>query len=131
MKSIIMFTDRPLDYIECKKVLEPLFPKIIINEQQVFYGYSPNSFNFDFEYERDQDSIDPLPKDMADRIPVKNPYCVNLNFHKENMVKKIVAALYPLYPELFIYEDQIDWYGTAKEYIDLDYSKYEGYDYCK
>ena len=123
MKSIIMFTNNPLDYKECSKVLEPVFPGITINEIQCFYGKPPKSFNFDFEYERDQDSLDPLDEALANKIPVKNPYCTVLDYHKDQMAQKVVKALLPLYPELYILDDQTEWLGEAKEYIELDYVK--------
>ena len=123
MKSIIMFTNSPLDYEKCSKVLEPIFPGILVNNIQCFYGTPPKSFNFDFEYERDSESLDPLDKELAEQIPIADPYCTVLDYHIDHMAQKVVNAIKPLYPELFILDDQTGWLGTADDYVKLDYSK--------
>lgn len=131
MKSIILFTDNPIDCTTCEKALKPVFPKIDIKDPYVFFGKPPKSFSFELEYKRDQESFEPLSKEMASRIPINNPYCTVIDFHFEDMMKQVVTAFMPYYPELFIYEDQIDWYGAADEYIKLDYSEYYYPDYSK
>ena len=119
-----MFTDTLIDYKKCKEVLEPVFQKIIINENGGSYGNPPKSFYFDIEYEREAESIEPLDEDMRAKIPIKNPYCTNLDFHFEDLAKKVVGLFKSMYPELYIYENQINWFGTAEEYINLDYNKF-------
>lgn len=123
MDSIIMFTNSPLDYKQCAKVLEPIFPGILINKIQCFYGGYPNSFNFDFEYERDQDSLDPLDDELAKQIPIENPYCTVMDYHKDYMAQNVVNAIKVFYPEMFILDDQTDWIGSADEYVEIDYGK--------
>ena len=131
MKSIILFTDSPIDSTICDKALKPVFPKIKITDAYVFYGKPPKSFNFDIEDKRDKDSFEPLDEETASKIPISNPYCTVISFHYEDMMKQVVTALEPLFPELFICEDQIDWFGTADEYINLDYSEYYYPDHSK
>ena len=123
MKYIILFTNSPIDYKQGQSVLEPIFPGIEVGETYTYYGSAPRSITLDIDLEREEDSIEPLPQEMKERIPLNNPYCATLNFHMENMAKKVVAALSSIYPEMFVYEDQLDWYGTAKEFLDLDYNK--------
>ena len=131
MKSIILFTNSPIDDKTCEKALRPVFPKIKIQKDYIWFGNPPKSFNFEIEDKRDKDSFEPLDDETAAKIPINNPYCTVIDFHFEDMMKKVVEAFLPYYPELFVYEDQIDWYGTANEYIKLDYSEYYYPDFSK
>ena len=123
MKSLIMFTNSPLDYEKCLEVLEPIFPGILVNKLQCFYGNPPKSFNFDFEYERDKDSLDPLDDELANRIPIENPYCTVMDYHKDHMAQKVVNAIKVFSPEMYILDDQTDWLGPADEFVKIDYGK--------
>ena len=131
MKSIILFTNSPIDDKAFEKALKPVFPKIKIKENSIWFGNPPKSFNCELELKREKDSFEPLDKEMEARIPINNPYCTLIDFHFEDMMKKVVEAFLPYYPELYIYEDQIDWSGTADEYIKLDYSEYYYPDFTK
>ena len=122
MKSLIMFTSKPLDYTECKKALEPIFPGIIVNEEQCYFGNPPKSFNFDFDSERNDESLCPIEKDIIDQVPIDNPYCTLVDYHKDSKAQKLIAALVSIYPDLYVLEDQISWVGPANEDIKLDYN---------
>ena len=124
MKSIILFTDKPINYIECQTVLEKIYPNIKMGETYTHYGNPPKSFSIEIELERENTTIEPLDDDLTRRVPIVHPYCTTISFHKEIIAQRVVEAILTLYPELYIYEDQLDWAGTANEYLKLKIGDY-------
>lgn len=125
MKSLQLYTNAPIDSIKIRSALEPIFPGIIIEPTGTYWGKPPKSWQL-FTYKtRIKDEEPTFTEEDQALIPIINPYYTDLDFHDETIAKKAVNAIWSVYPELYVYEDQLGWTGPAEEYIELDYSNFD------
>ena len=119
MKNIILLTDKPIEKDSCREIFLNVFPnKEIINDdkESLLLGRPYSNINVIYSYDRVLDENSSFSEDDAKHIPLNNPYCTIVEFHKIAIAKQAVSALVTKYPELYIYYDEEDWYGTPVEF---------------
>lgn len=57
-----------------------------------------------------------FPDEVKEKIPLTDPYCTNVEFHREKDVCRLISAILPLFPEMYVIDDG-DSVCAAKEYI--------------
>lgn len=117
MNSIIIYTENKPIPEDCAKSLKKYFKHVHTNTNQVCCINTPESFYIDFWEERINDSIEPLTKKEQKIIKMNNPYSLDIDFHFVSIIRKVVQAIFDIYPDAVVYDDQENWYGPAKEYI--------------
>ena len=124
MEDLLLFTDSPFDQTKCQQALQTVFKGIDVGKDYIHYGKPPKSFAIEAELQRENETTDPLDKDIAKRVPILHPYCTILSYHYESisMAQKVIAALKTVYPELYIYDDY-EWVGAADDFLKLNYQE--------
>ncbi len=133
MRDIFLFTSKPMDFAECEKVINASI-RHVVSEPDInrFRSTSKNHWYFTIENGNIYDEVTEEDytdnpgyirelDDWAAKIPVKDPYINRLESYRSIDVKRLVAALVTIYPDLYVNVDDDNWYGTAQEYIDTEF----------
>jgi hypothetical protein len=127
MRDILLFTEQPMVYEDCKRSILRDVKKADTNQTDGFWSTAKFFWSFDIENETvfenasSPEYIQELT-DWAKRIPIKDPFINYMEVHRSIDAKRIIKALLPLYPELYInIDDESDWFGSAQEYLDTEF----------
>ena len=119
MNNLIFFTDNLVDTKEFFNMLTKTRKRVLLSKDLTYIsgGKFPYTFYLDFETEREKESYEPLTDDFRKKIPLSNPYCILVDLHMYTTTKMLVKVLKQLAPELYVYDNQENWFGTADEFL--------------
>ena len=127
MRDIYLFTSKPMDFAECKKVINEKIKYVDDNLVRSFWSTSKNHWYLDLDNDgmfddiTDEGHLEDI-KEWAERIPIGKPFLNRLGIHRSIDAKRLVAALVTIYPDLYVNVDDTEqFFGTAQEYIDTEF----------
>lgn len=122
MKDIFLLTDRPIVWSDCKTAILSVFPNAKGDNSMLLIGQSPKTLQIWFDagennrlYNQDESGSD-FPASVKEQITLDNPYCTNIEFHRERDICKLLSVLLPLYPEMVLIDDDDRVFG-GKQYL--------------
>ncbi len=123
MRDIFLITDRRITWNECKNCILNEFRDAVGDEKLLVTGKSPKTVQVWFCSDEDQCKLfgvsgggSDFPEEVKEKIPLTDPYCTNVEFHREKDVCRLISAILPLFPEMYVIDDG-DGVCAAKEYI--------------
>jgi hypothetical protein len=121
MNKLTIITNENLDFDKVKALLKKSFPnKEVKDEKQnyLFLGKFPTEFILELNIDDYFDNPEyAFSQETIDLIPFKNKYCNDISYHSFTIIKNVVKILLDLYPEMWIYDDDYLWIGSAKDFI--------------
>lgn len=125
MRNAVLYTKQPVDKDKCFEIIKGVIPKTESYETQIVIGKPPRSICLWFpSYNIDDIQGEIEKKEMSEgleHIPYEKPYFTNVDFHNPNKLKKIVALLSAIYPEIIVWVDDDKFY-TAQEFAETDFN---------
>ena len=128
MRDFYLFTKKPIVFAECKEKILAEVKKCRPYEgggESGFQGERKNFWTFELENGGIFDDVENREEredllQMEASVPIENPYVNYFGCHRSIDLKRMLAVLVQIYPELYVNDDG-DWYGTAQEYIDTEF----------
>ena len=126
MRDFYFFTSKPVTAKDCYEDLKKEIKYIEMNgDSDIWINYSKSRSFLWLYNERLSDGIYESEEEFEEeknRIPIQDPYINFFETHRSIDVKRVVKVLMKIYPELYIYMDELEgWYGTAQEYLDTEF----------
>ena len=125
MRDIFLVTRKRMTWEDCGAALTAAFSDDDGNETGVRIGRSPRTVQIWFEADEKAAKLydtraggSDFPSGVKRLVPQEDPYCTNAEFHREKDVCAVVSVLLPLYPDLFLI-DEDDRVFSAAEYLAL------------
>ena len=128
MRDFYLFTKKPIMFADCKEKILAEVKKCRPYEgggESGFQGEIKNFWTFElenggiFDYVENREEREDLLQ-MEASVPIENPFVNYFGCHRSIDLKRMLAVLVQIYPELYVNDDG-DWYGTAQEYIDTKF----------
>ena len=109
MRDIFLITDRRITWSECKNCILNEFRDAVGDEKLLVTGKSPKTVQVWFCSDEDQCKLfgvsgggSDFPEEVKEKIPLTDPYCTNVEFHREKDVCRLISAILPLFPEMYV-----------------------------
>ncbi len=117
MRDIFILTNTKLSYENCKDIVASRILNADGNEHVISFGEPPKSvylwFSTDETDERmyNENEAGGFDAELQQLVPMQNPYCVNVEFHRLIDVQKLVSALFECFSELYVIDDDDNVYS--------------------
>ena len=122
MLDLIIISDKPIFSKEASNLLKREFSYFIVrgdDPDTLYMKKDGEGFELWFSPNDVLDDPEHFMEETIDRCPNKKAYLTNLSYTSEEIAKKIISILKPLYGNMWIQSDEYDdWFGTADEFID-------------
>ena len=128
MRDFYLFTKKPIVFADCKEKILAEVKKCRPygeNGEIGFCGTGKFFWTFELENGGIFDDVENREEredllQMEASVPIENPFVNYFGCHRSIDLKRMLAVLVQIYPELYVNDDG-DWYGTAQEYIDTEF----------
>ena len=124
MRDLELLTSKQIELEDIYGVIDKNFKIKGSSNEGIFFGKYPNSVDITFKKSRMfsdcEFESDLFEEEYKGKIPIENAFRTSVRYHVTSITKKLVTSLLPLFPELCIYDNDEDWLGTAKEYLDKE-----------
>ena len=126
MKGITLITDRGIKYEEFVPIikkglndLSPIYEEVPKGNDDgyLYLGKTPNSLAIYFSPNDRLCEDDGFEASELQKIPFE-PFATDVNFRLYPILIRLIKIFLQLFPNLYILDDQDDYLGPAKEYID-------------
>jgi len=125
MKGITLITRQGLSYNEGAPIIKKEFSELQLtsdekpqNEEEgcLYFGKTPNCLIVYFSPNDILSEEEGFTKDELQRIPFV-PHATDVNFRRYGVVLRLIEALLPSFPELYVLDDEEDYLGPAADFI--------------
>lgn len=123
MRDIFLITKSKITWNSIKDTVVQAFPSADGGDTFVLIGKFPKTIQMWFDTSDEGDKLSDkqkgdtdFPAEVKKRIPFPQGFVTNAEYHLKKEVCKLISALLPLYPELFLIDDN-DKVFSAEEYL--------------
>ena len=120
MRDIILFSNRQIVKEDCFSVLEKEVQNIKNNGNDLMID-AKNRLYLNFSSQRINEPKDESSIEFQKHIPIYNAYLTFIETYRFIDAKRVINVLLSIYKELYVYIDDIDWYGKAEEFINTEF----------
>ena len=120
MRDFYLFTNTKITGEKCFELLKQNCPNAKWTENVYLSLTGRHRAYLWFSSDRVDDGLDCDIEENKKHVPLENPYIAHLEAYRSIDLKRMLAVLVQIYPELYVNDDG-DWYGTAQEYIDTEF----------
>ena len=125
MRDIELLTNKKMVLEDVYDIIKKNFKIVDCVKTGMMLGKYPRTLDLDFYkgrmYSDCEIKTELFDKEYKNKIPLGNAYRAIVGYHLTNATKKLVTVLLNVYPELCVYDNDEDWIGTAKEYLEKEY----------
>ena len=125
MRDFYFFTSKPITIEDCFDALKSEIKNVDYYDQNGIFIKGKHRSYIHFENDRLTDFIfedDEDYEEFKNKIKVDNPYVTDFETYRSIDAKRVITVLMKLRPELYVFVDDDDFYGTAQEYLDTEFN---------
>ena len=120
MRDIIIFSNRKIEKDDCYSTLINEIPYIKSNGNDLMID-AKNRLYLNFSSDRINSPMDESSDEFQKHIPIDNAYLTFIETYRSIDAKRVVSVLLSIYEELYVYIDELDWYGSSQEFINAEF----------
>ena len=120
MRDIILFTERQIVKDECFDVMKREIKNIKENGDGLMID-GKNRLYLNFSSERINDPKDDASEDFQKHVPIDNAHLTFMETYRSIDAKRVITVIAGIYGNVFVYIDDTDWYGSAKNFTETKF----------